>query len=218
MTQPDGDQGGSANSGQGDAGGGGITAQLYTKQHLDHTAAQARRGALGDFFGKLGLEKPPTEEEAKAILDAAEAHRKAQDGQKGDVERLTGELATKTEEANQVPTLKAQLLRTQLAGDAGLKSRYHRYVEGDDEESIKASIKEVLADIRGGGDGAGDDGDDDDGGGVDQQQSGTHQRRQGTGSLTPNPQQGAGAGGGKATKSSMQAGRDAYKAKREEKE
>lgn len=214
MTQPNGDGTDPANSGDdGSGGGGGVT--LHTKQELDHAAAQARRGALDGYFKAAGIDKPLTGEELQAALAAAAEHRKVQDGQKTDVERLTTEKATVQAEADKVPGLTTQLLRAQLAGDAGLKSRYWKYIEGDDEEAIKASIKDTLADIRGGGDGAGDDGDDGDGDDGVNQPNG--QKRQGTGGLTPNPQQGAGSGGTKV-KTSMSAGREAYQAKRKKSE
>lgn len=186
---------------------------MFTQDQVNHFTAEAKRGALNNFFKELGLDKPPTADELKGVLSAADEHRKQQDGQKGDVERLTAELATANAEAQKVPGLEQQLQRAQIASDAGLKPRYWKYVEGDDDEAIKASVQTVLADVPGGppagegaeGEGTGDAGE------QQQQQSGT-----GTG-LTPNPQQGAG-GGGKPKKATMQAGAEAYKAKHGEKE
>lgn len=185
---------------------------MFTQDQVNHFNKQAKQGALNSFFAELGLDKPPTADELKTILAAAAEHDKQQQGQKGDVERLTAELATKTAEAEKVPGLEQQLQRAQIANDAGLKSRYWKYLEGEDEEAIKASVQTVLADVPGGqpaGEGA--EGEGADGGGQQQEQSGT-----GTG-LTPNPQQGAG-GGGKPKKASMSAGAEAYKAKHGEKE
>lgn len=186
---------------------------VFTQAQVNHFVAEGKRGALDGFFkGELGLERVPTTEEFKGILGAATEHQKLKDGEKGDVERLTTELTTVKEQAAKLPTMEAQLLRARLAGDAGLKSRYWKYVEGDDEESIKASITETLADIRGGGDGEGEDGDDD----TDDVDD-TQQQRQGTGFLKPNPQQGAGGGKGKP-KTTLAAGREAYEAKHGKKE
>lgn len=184
---------------------------MFTQDQVNHFQAEAKRGALNNFFTKeLGLEKPPTADELKSMLAAADEHRKQQEGQKGDVERLTGQLATATAQAEKVPGLEQQLQRAQIAADAGLKSRYWKYIEGDDTEAITASVQAVLADVGGGGDGSGSEGEGE-GEGKQQQQSGT-----GTG-LTPNPQQGSG-GGAPPKKASMSAGAAAYKAKHGEKE
>jgi len=195
-----------------DTGGGGIPTNLFTQQQLDHTAAQARRGALESFFKSVGIDKIPSAEEAQQIFSAAAEYQKQQAGQKGDVERLTGELATANEKAAKVPELELALRRAQLAGDAGLKSRYHKYVEGDDDDAIKASIEETLADVGGGGNGSGD------GGETPPEDEQKPPAKKGTGGTppAPNPQQGAGGGG--KPKTSMSAGRDAYKAKHGEKE
>jgi hypothetical protein len=124
------------------------------------------------------------------------------------VERLTKELAAEKEKSAKASGLEAALLRAQLAGDAGLKSRYHKYVEGDDEESIKASIGETLADVGGGGSGAGEGGETPPEGEPQQQPA-----KKGTGATPPAPNLQQGAGGGGKPKTSMAAGRDAYKAK-----
>lgn len=201
MTQPEGAGNGPANP----TGDGGVTATLFTQEQVNHFNAQARRGALDTFFkDELGLDKPLTADELKASLAAATEYQKLQNGSKSDVERLTTELGTVKAEAEKVPALEAAKRRAELAGDAGLKSRYHKYVEGATDEEIEASIKLVLADVGGGGTGGGE------GGGTPPEQQ--PPARQGTGSLTPNPQQGAGGGG--KPKSSMTAGRDAYKSKR----
>lgn len=207
MTTPDVGQAPSAGSG-GD-GATGIPATLFTQEQVNHFNAQAKRGALESFFKEeLGLDKPLSSDELKASLAAAAEYQKLQNGQKSDVERLTTDLAAKTAEAEQVPGLQAAKRRAELAGDAGLKSRYHKYVEGETDEEIDASIKLVLADVGGGGEGG-------EGGDGDSPPDPPEQRRQGTGGLTPNPQQGSGGGGG-TPKATMSAGRDAYKAKRGE--
>lgn len=193
MTQPEVNSDTPANSGA-------TPVNMFTQEQVNHFAAEAKRGALNTFFKDLGFDKPPTGDELKNTLSAAAEYSKLQDGQKGDVERLTTDLAAKTAEADRVPGLQSELLRARLAGDAGLKSRYWRYVEGDDEAAINASIREVLADVPGGG-----------GEGESSETSDQPPAKTGTGKLEPNPQQGT-AGGGKP-KPSMQAGRDAYKAR-----
>lgn len=206
MTTPGVETGTTANSDTG--GGGGIPTSLFTQQQLDHTAAQARRGALESFFKSVGIDKVPNAEEAQQIFTAAAEHQKQQAGQKTDVERLTNELAAEKEKSAKVPGLESALRRAQLAGDAGLKSRYHKYLEGDDDEAIKASIEETLADVSPGGGGS-DEGGEEPPAGEPQQQP----AKKGTGATppAPNPQQGAGGGG--KPKTNMAAGRDAYKAK-----
>lgn len=189
-----------------------MTATLFTQEQANGFAAEAKRNAVNSYFKELGFDKPPTGDELKNTLTAASEYQKLQNGQKSDVERLTGELATAKSEAEKVPSLQTQLLRARLAGDSGLKSRYWKYVEGDDEDSIKASVQETLADIRGGDEGSGEGGEPQ----PDQQQEQQPPAKKGTGSLAPNPQQGA--GGGQPPKPSMQSGAAAYKAKRGDKE
>lgn len=210
MTQPDGAPGGPANS---DAGGGGENGggavNLFTQAQVNSIAAAEKRGAISSYFKELGFDAPPSGDELKAAITAASS-------QKGDVERLTGERDTARAEAEKVPGLETSLLRARLAGDAGLKSRYWKYIEGDDEDSIKASIQEVLGDVRGGGsgDGSGDDG----GNGGEQGQEQQRQSRQGTGARPPAPNQQQGSNSGGKPKTSMQAGREAYLAKHGKKE
>ena len=123
------------------------------------------------------------------------------------MERLIADLVTKTAEAEKVPALEAAKCRVELAGDAGLKSRYHKYVEGSTDEEIDASIKLVLADVGGGG------GEPDQ---TDQEQQPPAKKGTGGTPPAPNPQQGLGSGS--APKSTLAAGREAYKAKHGEKE
>jgi len=207
MTQPDVGQAPAANPGQG--GNGGIPATLFTQEQVNHFNAEAKRTAVSNYFKELGLDKPPTGEELSTALQQASEYQKLQNGQKSDVERLTADLATKTAEAEKVPALEAAKRRAELAGDAGLKSRYHKYVEGATDEEIDASIKLVLADVGGGG------------GGEPEQPDQPEQQppaKKGTGGTppAPNPQQGLGGGG--KPKSTLAAGREAYKAKHGEKE
>lgn len=184
---------------------------MFTQEQVNHFNAEAKRGAVANYFKELGLDKPPTGDELSAALTAAAEYKKLQDGEKTEVQRLTGELSTVKAEAEKVPGLETQLLRARLAGDAGLKSRYWKYVEGDDEESITASVQATLADVGNGGSGSGE------GEGTpppDPEKA--PPAKKGTGALAPNPQQGTSGGG--TPKTSMQAGRDAYKAKHGEKE
>jgi hypothetical protein len=207
MTLPNSDSGTPANSDQGD--GGGIPTTLFTQQQLDHTAAQARRGALEGFFKQIGFDKTPTAEELQATVAAAQEHEKLKAGQQSDVERLTTENATLKSQAEKIPSLEAAKRRAELAGDAGLKSRYHKYVEGSTDEEIQESIKLVLADVGGGGTGGGQEGGETPPNGQQQTQQGTGS----TGGLTPNPQQGTSGGGNNQTKGSLKSGREAYLAK-----
>jgi hypothetical protein len=197
MTQPEGSASYSASSGQ---PGGGMQTTVFSQEQVNRIAGEARQKAVGNFFKDLGFEAPPSVDELKANLDAAAEHRKQQEGQKGDVERLTGELVSEKEISAKVPSLEAALLRAQMAGDAGLKSRYHKYVEGETTEEIEASINDVLKDVGGGG--SADEG----------EQPEPESSRQGTGKLEPNPQQAAG-GGGSAKQASMSKGAEAYRAK-----
>lgn len=204
MTQPDGENGGPANSDAGGGAEGGGAVNLFTQAQVNSIAAAEKRGAIASFFKELGFDTPPSGDELKAAITAASS-------QKGDVERLTGERDTAKAEAEKVPGLEAQLLRARLAGDAGLKSRYWKYIEGDDEESIKASIAETLADVRGGGSGDGE-------GAPQGEPEPQQQSRSGTGARPPAPNQQQGTSGGGKPKSTMQAGREAYLAKHGKKE
>ena len=207
MTQPEGGHTATANPGV----AGATIVPMFTQEQVNHFNAQAKREAVGSYFKELGLDKAPTGDELSAALTDASEYRKLKNGEKGDVERLTGELATVKAEAEKVPSLQTQLLRARLAGDAGLKSRYWKYVEGDDEEAIKASIQETLGDIRGGGDGSGEEEESD-----EQEQQPPVKKGTGGTPPAPNPQQGAGGGG--KPKPSMTAGREAYNAKHGKKE
>lgn len=197
MSGEDGGDGGSAN------GEGGVTATLFTQEQVNHFAAQAKRGAVDSLFRELGFDKPLTGDELKQKLTEAGEYQKLKQGQQGDMERLTGQVTELTEKANKVPTLEAQLLQAKIANDAGLKSRYWKFVEGSTEDEVKASVKAIQDDLGIGG--SGDAGADN---GSDQGKPGP----QGTGALKPNLQQGSNSGGGKTTKT-MAAGADAYAAR-----
>lgn len=205
MTQPDVANADAAKFNQSPASG--IPATLFTQEQVNHFNAEAKRTAVSNYFKELGLDKPPTGEELSTALQQASEYQKLQNGQKSDVERLTADLATKTAEAEKVPALEAAKRRAELAGDAGLKSRYHKYVEGSTDEEIDASIKLVLADVGGGG------GEPDQ---TDQEQQPPAKKGTGGTPPAPNPQQGLGSGS--APKSTLAAGREAYKAKHGEKE
>lgn len=199
MTQPEASNNASANTFTSGTSTG-IPATLFTQEQVNHFNAEAKRGAVNSYFKELGFDKPPTGEELNAAIEAATEYQRLKDGEKTEVQRLTGEIGTLKTEAEKVPGLEAAKRRAELAGDAGLKSRYHRYVEGTTDEEITASIQEVLADIRGGGSGEGQ-----------QPQPEQQPAKKGTGRLEPAPQQGMASG--TPPKPSMQAGRDAYKAK-----
>ena len=193
-----GEEGGESGTPANGSGAGGVTATLFTQDQVNHFNAEAKRGALSGYFKELGFDAPPSPEELKAKLGEANEYVKLKDGQKGDIERLTDQLTAKTAEAEQVPTLKGQLLQAQIAADAGLKSKYWKYVEGSTAEEIEASVKSILEDI---GVGTGE-------GSKDESEPPQDGAKRG---LTPNPQQGA--GGGRPPAKSMQSGAEAYKAK-----
>lgn len=208
MTGPVADSANPANAQQ---PGGGVS--LFTQEQVNAIAANTRREALQGYFKDLGLNATPSQDQLKQVLTDAQEYQRIKQGEKGDVERLTSELAAEKEKSARVSELELQLNRAKLAADAGLKSRYWKYLEGDNDDAIKASVQETLGDIRGGGDGSGD-GDDGGAGGDPQENQGQQpQQRRGTGAspLTPNPQQGA--GGGAPTGKSMASGMAAYKAK-----
>lgn len=174
---------------------GGVTATLFTQDQVNHFSADAKRGAVSAFFKEAGLTKPLSAEEVKAVMAKAAEFEKREQGEKTDVERLTTQLAEVTQKAELVPGFETELNRARIAADAGLKSRYWKYIEGETDTDIAASVAAVLADVGGA---SNEDGDDD---GETPPQGGR----------PPNPQQGRGGGGpGKAT---MQSGRDTYKSK-----
>lgn len=175
------------NSGQSN----GVTATLFTQDQVNHFNAEARRNALNGFFKELGFDAPPTAENLKATLTKAGEFDKLQEGQKSDVERLTGELSEVQKKAEQVGILETQLTQARIAADLGLKPRYWKYVEGKTEEEIRTSVEDILRDVNSDS---------------QVQQGSTVNRR-----LEPNPQQGRAAGNAPA--SSLNAGADAYRAK-----
>lgn len=178
---------------------------MFTQDQVNHFNAEAKRGAVANYFKDAGYSQVPSAESLAATVAKASELDKLKEGQKGDVERLTSDLAAANEKAAKVPGLEVDLLRAGIAADAGLKSRYWKYVEGETAEDIEASVKAVLADVGG----ATPEGEADDDGGEDDQIEG---EPQGKGRRpAPNPQQGR--GGGSSPKSTMQSGADAYKAK-----
>lgn len=176
-----------ANSGQGQ----GVQATLFTQDQVNHFNAEAKRGAVAGFFKELGLDTVPSADELKKTLADAGEYTKQQQGQLGDVERLTGQLGEANKKAEQVPALEADLLKARIAADAGLKSKYWKYVEGKTEDEIGESVRSVLADVGGREDGG--------------------QPPPPGRPPEPNPQQGR--GGGQPSGKTLQAGRDAYVAK-----
>lgn len=197
MSDAGGEAATTANSGQ----SGGVQATLFTQDQVNHFAAEAKRGARDGYFKELGLEGAPSVDDMKGILSKATEFDKLQQGQQSDVERLTGELGEVSKRAEQVPVLELALQRAQIAADAGLKPRYWKYVEGKTDEEIADSVKVTLADV-----GGGDGGDEEAPPEAEQQP-----RRQGTGTLEPNPQQGSAVG--KAPVKTLAAGREAYEKK-----
>jgi hypothetical protein len=208
MTQPGGETGTPANSGEGAPTG--IPANLFTQEQLNSVAAQSKREAVTKYFKELGFDAVPTADDLKGTLSKASEFDKLQDGQKNEVQRLTEQLSSEKEKSAKVPTLELELQRAKIAADAGLKSKYWKYIEGDTPEDIAASVKDTLADFNQGGT-QGNDGDQGGGQGGEGSESG------GSG-MQPNPQQGAGSGGGTAKKSTLSAGAEAYKAKHGKKE
>lgn len=173
----------------------GVQATLFTQDQVNHFNAEARRGALNGFFKELGFDAPPSADVLKATLSKASEFDKLQEGQKSDVERLTGELSEVQKKAEHVSVLEAQLSQARIAADLGLKPRYWKYVEGSTDEEIKSSVESILRDVRG-----------------DVSEDATQQTGSGTTRrLEPNPQQGRSAGTPPAR--SLTAGADAYKAK-----
>ena len=186
------------NAGPANSGQEGVQATLFTQDQVNHFVAQGKRGATTGYFKELGFDEPPSPAELKASLEAAAEYRKLQEGQKSDLDRLNGELAATRETAAEVPTLKTQLLRQRLAGDASLPTRFWKFVEGSTDDEIAESIKGLKQELNlaGTDEGTGEG-------------APVEQPRQG---LTPNPQQGSG-GGKPPKKGSMSAGMDAYHAK-----
>lgn len=204
-----------AGEGEGSAGtpansgteGGGVQATLFTQEQVNSIAAREKRGAVTNFFKELGLDNAPDVETLKTVFANAGEFEKQKKGQQGDVERLTGELNSEKEKSAEVPTLKAQLLRQQIAGTMQLPVRFWKFVEGKTEDEIKESIEGLKKDLNletGDGDDGGDKG--------GQQQSGTGARPP-----APNPQQGRNNGGGTPSKT-LASGAEAYAKKHGKKE
>lgn len=193
-------QGAPANSGN----EGGVTATLFTQDQVNSIAAREKRGALGAFFKELGFDEAPDAETLKQTFDAAKEFQKVQDGQKGDLERLNGELSSEKEKSARIPTLESTVLRQQIAGSEGLPVRFWKFVEGKTEDEIRESIQGLKDDLDLGT------------GGDDSEQGGGQKQRppSGTGARppAPNQQQGRTNGGGAPGKT-LSAGREAYDTK-----
>lgn len=196
MADEDTGNGGAANSGSGD-GGGENSAKTFTQAEVDRVAGKARGEAVSKLFKDAGLDNLSVDDLKGLAADAAE-HRKGRESAKGDVERLNGEVEKYKPLAEQVPGLNLTILRQQVAGKQQLPPRLWKLIEGDDEDSIKASIEDLKKEF-------GIETDDGDDGGDKQQQNG----RIGSGRRpAPNAQQGS--GGGRSEKASLTAGREAY--------
>lgn len=185
---------------------------MFTQDQVNHFTAQAKRGALGTYFKDLGFDTPPDAETLKETFAAAAEHKKTKDGEKGDVERLGGELTAEKEKSAKVPALETTILRQQIAGTEQLPVRFWRYVEGSTDDEIKESIKELKTELNLPTDDGNDGGDGGKGNGQQQQATGTGARPP-----EPNQQQGRNNGGGTPTKT-LAAGREAYAAKHPKKE
>lgn len=174
----------------------GVQATLFTQDQVNHFNAEAKRGALNSFFKELGFDAPPSAEVLKSTLSKASEFDKLQEGQKSDVERLTGELGEFQKKAEQLSVMENQLSQARIAADLGLKPRYWKYVEGSTDEEIKSSVQSILQDVR------------------TENSSEDAQQQKGSGStrrLEPNPQQGRSAGTPPAR--TLTAGAEAYRAK-----
>ena len=192
MTQPGGEGQGPANQGQ--------AVTMFTQDQVNHFNAQAKREAVGGFLKDLGLDANASADTIKEALEKASKFDQQQAGQKGDVERLTGELATANEKASKVPELEAVVKRQKMAATAKLDPRMWDYLKGTTDEEITQSIKD-LKEVIGAtdtGDGDGDEG---------------QQQQQGTGARPPEPNPQQGTGGGTPTGKSMKSGAEAYAAK-----
>ena len=201
-----GSQGNPANSGQGD--GGTVQAQLFTQDAVNSIAARERKGALQGFFKELGFEQVPDANTLKETLTKATEFDKQQEGQKGDVQRLTDQLNAEKQKSAEVPTLKTTILQQRIAADEKLPTRFWKYVEGSTDDEIKESIKGIKAEL-----GLADDGDGD-GGNQQHQQQG---QQQGARPPAPNQQQGRTSGGGSPAKT-LSSGAEAYARKHAKKE
>lgn len=189
MTQPNEGGSGPANQGQ----GGGVQATLFTQDQVNHFNAQAKREALGGFFKELGFDTVPDANTLKDTLGKASEFDKLQDGQKNDVQRLTDQLSEANKKVERVPALETDLLRARIAADAGLKSKYWKFVDGKTEDEIKASVEDIKKDIRT------DDGD--------------QGQQPDDGPRPPAPVSQQGHGGGQPPTKTLAAGADAYRAK-----
>lgn len=186
-----------------------MQATLFTQEQVNSIAAREKRGALGSFFKDLGFDTVPDAETIKNTFTAAAEHKKIKDGEKGDVERLGGELAAEKEKSAKVPGLETTILQQRIAGELKLPVKFWKFVEGKTDDEIKDSIKDLKQEL-----GLDDDGDDGDG-----TQERQQQQQEGTGARPPkaNQQQGRSSGGGSPTKT-LAAGASAYNAKHGKKE
>ena len=198
---------GSQNAGAANSGneGGAVQASLFTQDQVNNIAAREKRGALSGFFKELGFEDVPDAETIKNTFQAAGEYKKQQDGQKGDVERLNGELSAAQQKAARIPELETTINRQRIAADEKLPTRFWKYVEGKSDDEIKDSIKGIKEEL--GLDAEGNEGGQSQGGQQQQPPSGTGSRPP-----NPNPQQGSSNGGGAPGKT-LSAGREAYEKK-----
>lgn len=170
---------------------------LFTQEQVNHFQADAKRGAVGGFFKELGFDKPPTAAELKAALADAGEFKKLKDGEKNEVDRLTGELGTANEKAAKVPELETVITRQKIAAEMQLPTRVWKFVEGSTDDEIKESIKGLRVDL-----------------GLPEEPEGAEggQQQQG-GPRPPKPVPGQGSGGGGKPKATLTTGRDLYTSK-----
>lgn len=192
MADDGGTGGNAANSGQGQGG----TPTAFTQDQVNHFMAETKRNALGGFFKELGLESVPSVDDLKGIFSKATEYDKVQQGQKTDVERLTGQLSESNKKAERVPELETVIRRQKLAADASLPTTVWEFIKGGTDDEIKESIKGLKVILK-----------------LEDNTDQQPQQQPGVGGRppAPNPQQGAtpGAPAGRT----MQAGIDAYKAR-----
>lgn len=200
-TNPD---GGAANSGQG--GSGGTSSPLFTQEQANAFAAQAKRGAVASYFKELGFDKVPTNDELSKVFKDAGELAKLQQGQQGDVERLTNELNESKGYKERADSLEVTVNRQRIAADLQLPTRFWKFIDGTTDDEITESVKGLKKDLNlpdgdagnGGGDG-------------NQNQGGGNAGGQGQ-RMDPNPQQGSSNGGAPPAKTMAQ-GAEAYKAR-----
>ena len=181
---------------------GGVQATLFTQDHVNHFTAEAKRGALGGYFKDLGFDSPPTAEELKAQLTYASEYQKLKEGQKGDIERLTGELTSVKEAAARIPELETIVNRQRIAAELALPTKVWNFIEGKTDDEIKESVKGIRTIL-----GMSEEPE------AASEDSGSQDGKP----RPPRPAPGQGGGPGGKPKSTMSSGFDLYKSKHPDK-